>query len=132
MAEKLVNGSHSVMLSPDCKDAPATMATKMMPITFCASLPPCAKLNAAEDTSCSFLNHHSATDGLARLDRLIMISVIITAMIIPTAGANTINEMIFKVAFRLIAQITLSPKIKACVIPKSEEHRGGKEGVSTV
>ncbi|MNL51567.1 hypothetical protein D3C87_1746730 [compost metagenome] len=95
------------------KYPPATIATRIIPITFCASLPPCAKLKAAEETNCNTLNHFSATAGREFLAILIIMSVIIMDMIIPIMGASTINAMIFSVASILIAWIGSPPIMKA-------------------
>jgi hypothetical protein len=40
----------------------------MIPITFCASLPPCPILKAAEDTNCSFLNQEFGPVGIQGIE----------------------------------------------------------------
>src|SRR5690349_24724596 len=44
----------------------AMSSTQMMPMVFCASLPPWPKLYAAADSSCNRRNHRSMRDGAIR------------------------------------------------------------------
>src|SRR5690606_7454835 len=91
----------------------AISAVAMIPITFWASLPPWAKLRAAEEINWHTLNHLSATEGLDRLARFMMIRVMIIDMIIPITGANTMKETVFKMALWFIATKGLIPWIQA-------------------
>src|SRR5690554_8104858 len=69
-------------------------AAPMIPITFCASFPPCPRLNNAEETNCNFLNHCSALCGFDFLQTHIIKTVMKYAVIIPNKGARKINAII--------------------------------------
>ena len=64
IATKQLNGTQSGMEARLGMYRLDTIATPIRPITFCASLPPCPMLKAAEESSCNRLNHLSALYGL--------------------------------------------------------------------
>ena len=71
-----------------------TIAAAIMPITFCASLPPCPKLKSADETNCNRRNHLSALCGVARLQMFTISTVIKNAMIIPIKGARNMKRKV--------------------------------------
>src|SRR5882672_5283921 len=68
---------------------------KMMPIVFCASLPPCPRLYAAADTSCNLRKSLPTRDGDAR--RKIQYVAIMNSQpsARPMNGATKMNAPIF-------------------------------------
>jgi hypothetical protein len=61
----------------------------MMPIVFCASLPPCPSEYAAADTSCSLRKIRSTFTGVALRKTFSVITARSHARNIPIIGAST-------------------------------------------
>src|SRR5215216_1291627 len=80
----------------------------MMPMVFCASLPPCPRLKAAADSSCSRRNSPSTSAGVDRrkIHRLANISTKPSAS--PSSGDSGMNRMVFR---RLSASSTPKPAL---------------------
>ncbi len=66
----------------------------MMPMVFCASLPPWARLNNAEETNCSTRKRRSTANGVARTHSQEVTRTSVMASTSPISGDSTIAEPI--------------------------------------
>ena len=66
----------------------------MMPMVFCASLPPCPRLYAAEETSCSRRNHLSTRRGVWRKQIHETLSMISEPSAMPSIGETMMNDAV--------------------------------------
>lgn len=85
------------MISGDCNEVKSIM--EISPMVFCASFAPWPRLNAADDTSCSFLNILSVLFLLAFLKIRIIRHMKKNPAIIPNNGVRMVNATIIKMPF---------------------------------
>src|SRR6476661_469313 len=84
------HGNGSVVL-----DTPAAISSiQMMPIVFCASLPPCPRLYIDAEISCARRNHLSTLRGVDRTKIHDTSSIMIDPNMKPSNGDNTIKLMV--------------------------------------
>jgi hypothetical protein len=69
-------------------------ASQIIPIDFCASFPPCPRLNVEEEIICSFLNILLMVEGDALLNRKTTNVEIANDITIPSIGAIKMNAII--------------------------------------
>jgi hypothetical protein len=93
----------------------------MIPMVFCASLPPWPRLNAAADTSCNRRNRWSTLRGVEPLNNHIRASISTNAKNMPSSGDTRMKTIVFwKLAPLTTLQPALAtpapttPPIKAC------------------
>lgn len=84
-------------MSGDCNDVNSII--EMSPIVFCASLAPCPKLNAAEDTSCNFLNILSVFFLLAFLKIRIIKHMKKNPRMVPNNGVSIMKAKMTSMPF---------------------------------
>ena len=80
----------------------------MIPMVFCASLPPWPRLNAAAETSCSRRNRWSTLRGVDPLNSHSSPSISTNAKNIPSSGDTTMKITVFS---KLGAFTTLQPAL---------------------
>ncbi len=80
----------------------------MIPMVFCASLPPWPRLNAAAETSCSRRNRWSTLRGVDPLNSHSSPSISTNAKNIPSSGDSTMKITVFS---KLAAFTTLQPAL---------------------
>src|SRR5687768_15703400 len=68
----------------------------MMPMVFCASLPPCPRLYAPAETSCSRRNHLSTLEGRVDLNRLDTSTIISEPRRKPRVGEMKMKITVFQ------------------------------------
>src|SRR6266571_3679481 len=77
-------------------DTPAAInSIQMMPMVFCASFPPCPRLYAAADTSCSRRNQVSTLRGVDLTNTHDTISMMIEPRMNPSSGDTTMKITVF-------------------------------------
>jgi hypothetical protein len=80
----------------------------MMPMVFCASLPPWPRLNAAAETSWRRRNTWSTLRGVAPLNNQASATIRVKASAIPSSGDTTMKMTVFS---RLAPFTTLQPAL---------------------
>jgi hypothetical protein len=93
----------------------------MIPMVFCASLPPCPRLKAAAETSWSRRNRWSTRRGAAPLKSHISASISTNAKTSPSRGDTTMKMIVFSKAGpfttlqpALAMPAPTTPPIRAC------------------
>src|SRR4051812_31285869 len=93
----------------------------MMPIVFCASLPPCPSEYSEAEANCRMRKARSTANGVERTEAQDTITTRIIARISPTNGDSTIAPTVFDRPLQTVAEMPAlanpaptRPPIKAC------------------
>src|SRR5258708_2390824 len=93
----------------------------MMPMVFCASLPPCPSEYSEADANCRILNARSTANGVERTEAHDTIATSTSASRKPTSGDSTIASRVFERPLQTAAEIPAlamppptRPPISAC------------------
>src|SRR5882757_10379962 len=93
----------------------------MMPMVFCASLPPCPSEYSDAETNCRMRKARSTANGVERTDAQETIATSTSASKNPTSGDSTMASNVFDSPLQTAAEIPAlampppsSPPIKAC------------------
>src|SRR5712691_13465059 len=96
-------------------------STAMMPMVFCASLPPWPSEYSEAETNCRMRKARSTANGVERTDSQDTIATSTSASKNPTSGDSTIATSVFDSPLQTAAEIPalaipapISPPIKAC------------------
>lgn len=88
-------------------DKPETInAAHIIPIDFCASLPPCPRLRIDDDSSCNLLKTLSTPEGVDLRRKFTIMLEMIYDISIPGTGAINMNETTFMTPVNTIEDIT--------------------------
>src|SRR4051812_28689210 len=108
-------------LAPAATCPLAINSSQMMPMVFCASLPPWPRLYAPADTSWSRRNQRSMRDGVARRNTLDTSTIINEPSTNPSNGETKMNSTVFhtpapmsELAPALAITAPTMPPINAC------------------
>src|ERR1700681_3717598 len=93
----------------------------MIPMVFCASLPPCPSEYSEAETNCRIRNARSTANGVERTDAQDTIATSTSASKNPTSGDSTMASNVFESPLQTAAEIPAlaippptRPPIKAC------------------